>query len=134
MEKEGLRLKLRRAAAPGQVQPPVPAAPAASPPEPAPPAAQAAPVPEPTPEVEDGLIEFRSPIVGTFYRSPRPESPPFVNEGDRVEPGQVLCIVEAMKVMNEIEAEEAGQIVQVLPTNAQPVEFDEVLFRIRPLA
>lgn len=74
-----------------------------------------------------------SPIVGTFYRAPSPEAPPFVEVGDRVRKGQVLCIVEAMKLMNEIEADLDGTIEQIHPKNAQPVEFGEPLFTIRPL-
>jgi acetyl-CoA carboxylase biotin carboxyl carrier protein len=142
MEKEGLRLRLSRAAGAPVVQTvqtvPVAAAPAPAPvaaaePAPAAPVAPASPEATPAaPAVEEGLEEVRSPIVGTFYRSPRPDASPFVEKGDRVELGQVLCIVEAMKVMNEIEAEVAGEIVEVLTANAQPVEFDEVLFRIRP--
>jgi acetyl-CoA carboxylase biotin carboxyl carrier protein len=132
MEKEGLRLRLSRSVAAPVVQ----TVPVAAAPAPAPvPAAEPAPAPAApaaAPAVEEGLEEIRSPIVGTFYRAPRPDASPFVERGDRVELGQVLCIVEAMKVMNEIEAEVAGEIVEVLPTNAQPVEFDEVLFRIRP--
>lgn len=136
MEKEGLRLRLSRSAGAPVVQTvqtvPVAAAPVPSSAAATAPAA-AAPEPAPVaPAVEEGLEEVRSPIVGTFYRAPRPDSSPFVERGDRVELGQVLCIVEAMKVMNEIEAEVAGEIVEVLPANAQPVEFDEVLFRIRP--
>jgi acetyl-CoA carboxylase biotin carboxyl carrier protein len=81
---------------------------------------------------ENGLVEMRSPIVGTVYRSPRPEAPAFVEVGARVKPGQVMCIVEAMKVMNEIECEIDAEVVEVLVANGQPVEFGEVLFRLRP--
>ncbi len=73
-----------------------------------------------------------SPIVGTFYRAPDPNSPPFVNVGDRVRVGQVLCIIEAMKLMNEIEAEVAGEIVKIHPENGQPVQYGDPLFTIRP--
>lgn len=83
-------------------------------------------------KAEEGLIEIKSPIVGTFYRSPGPESDPFVNEGDYVKKGTVLCIVEAMKVMNEIESHAVGQIAKVHAQNARPVEYGEVLFSIRP--
>ena len=82
------------------------------------------------PETLDGHI-LSSPIVGTFYRSPNPESAPFVEVGDRVKTGQVLCIVEAMKLMNEIEADADGVIVDIYPKNAQPVEFGEKLFAIK---
>jgi len=79
-----------------------------------------------------GLVEIRSPMVGTFYRAPSPESPPYVEVGARVEKGQVVCIVEAMKLMNEIEAEVSGTIVRGLIDNSQPVEFNQPLFLVRP--
>ena len=79
-----------------------------------------------------GLSEVVSPMVGTFYRAPSPEAPPYVQVGDHVRPGQVLCIIEAMKLMNEIEAEHAGRVVDILVENAEPVEFGRVLFRIAP--
>ncbi len=78
-----------------------------------------------------GLHEVTSPIVGTFYRTPSPDSEPFVKVGDRVEIGQTLCIVEAMKVMNEIESDVSGEIVKIVVDNAQPVEFNQVLFLIK---
>jgi len=78
-----------------------------------------------------GQDVIKSPIVGTFYRSPDPNSPPFVNVGDHVRVGQVLCIIEAMKLMNEIEAEVAGEIVQVHPGNGQPVQYGDPLFTIK---
>jgi acetyl-CoA carboxylase biotin carboxyl carrier protein len=74
----------------------------------------------------------KSPIVGTFYDAPKPGDPPFVKVGDSVEPGQVLCIIESMKLMNEIESEVAGTIVAKLIENGQPVEYGEALFAIRP--
>ncbi len=81
---------------------------------------------------EDGLHTVRSPIVGTFYESPSPGAPPFVKAGDSVVAGQVLCIVEAMKLMNEIESDVAGEIVKRLVNNGQPVEYGQELFAIRP--
>jgi acetyl-CoA carboxylase biotin carboxyl carrier protein len=84
------------------------------------------------PAVEAGLHTVRSPIVGTFYECPSPGSPPFVKPGDTVEIGQVLCIVEAMKLMNEIEADVAGEIVKKLVANGQPIEYGQDLFVIRP--
>ena len=81
---------------------------------------------------EAGLHEINSPIVGTFYRAPNPDADPYVKVGDFVERGQTLCIVEAMKLMNEIECDTSGTIVKVLPENAQPVEYGEPLFMIRP--
>jgi len=84
-----------------------------------------------TPE-EDDLHPVSSPIVGTFYRAPNPDADPYVKVGDFVEQGQTLCIVEAMKLMNEIEADISGMVVKVLPENAQPVEYGESLFMVRP--
>jgi acetyl-CoA carboxylase biotin carboxyl carrier protein len=81
---------------------------------------------------EEGLHQVRSPIVGTFYESPSPGAPPFVKLGDFVEAGQVLCIVEAMKLMNEIESDVAGEVVKTLATNGQPIEYGQELFLIRP--
>jgi acetyl-CoA carboxylase biotin carboxyl carrier protein len=80
------------------------------------------------------LQVVRSPIVGTYYEAPSPGAPPFVKVGDMVEVGQVLCIVEAMKLMNEIEADVAGQIVKKLVANGQPIEYGQELFHIRPAA
>jgi len=77
------------------------------------------------------LVTVKSPIVGTFYEAPSPGAPPFVSIGDTVKPGDVLCIIESMKLMNEIEAESAGTIVSKLIANAQPVEYGEALFAIR---
>ena len=82
-------------------------------------------------ESEVGLHIITSPIVGTFYRSPNPESGPFVQEGDRVSKGKVLCIIEAMKLMNEIECDVDGVIAAVYPQNGQPVEYGEKLFAVK---
>jgi acetyl-CoA carboxylase biotin carboxyl carrier protein len=82
--------------------------------------------------VEENGIYVTSPFVGTFYRAPSPDSDPFVEVGDPISPGQVLCIVEAMKLMNEIEAEVAGTIVEILVENGKPVEYGDRLFRIQP--
>jgi acetyl-CoA carboxylase biotin carboxyl carrier protein len=81
---------------------------------------------------ESGLHTVKSPIVGTFYESSAPGSPAFVKVGDQVESGQVLCIVEAMKLMNEIESDHAGEIVKRLVTNGQPVEYGQPLYTLRP--
>jgi acetyl-CoA carboxylase biotin carboxyl carrier protein len=81
---------------------------------------------------EENLHIVKSPIVGTFYESPSPGSPPFVKPGDTVEAGQVLCIIEAMKLMNEIEADVGGEVVKRLVNNGQPVEYGQHLFSIRP--
>ena len=95
-----------------------------------PPAGPSAPVVAP-PAPEEGLHIVRSPIVGTFYESPSPGSPPFVKPGDIVEAGQILCIVEAMKLMNEIESDVAGEIVKKLVANNAPIEYGQELFAIR---
>ena len=87
---------------------------------------------EPSRGEEEGLHTVKSPIVGTFYDAPSPGAPPFVKIGDQVEVGQVLCIIEAMKLMNEIESEYAGEIVKRLTQNGQPVEYGQPLFAIRP--
>ncbi len=103
---------------------PIAAAPAATP--------AAAPSPgAPKAETKPGVL-VTSPFVGTFYRSPSPDSPPFVEVGTVVKKGQALCIVEAMKLMNEIEAETPGKIAEILVANATPVEFGQPLFRIEP--
>ena len=105
----------------------------------APPAGHAAPPATPAPvaqpaaaAAEDSSLHVvKSPIVGTFYGSPSPGAAPFVSAGDRVEKGQVICIVEAMKLMNEIESDAAGEVVKCLVTNGQPIEFGQALFTIR---
>ncbi|WVX28006.1 acetyl-CoA carboxylase biotin carboxyl carrier protein [Synechococcus elongatus IITB5] len=79
------------------------------------------------------LLEITAPMVGTFYRAPAPEEPPFVNVGDRIQVGQTVCILEAMKLMNELESEVAGEVVEVLVQNGEPVEFNQPFFRLRPL-
>jgi acetyl-CoA carboxylase biotin carboxyl carrier protein len=118
-----LRIRLKKAGTPASVPP------QRALPEPAP-----APVPhetkEPEPAEEKHLI--KSPIVGTYYAGPNPESGPFVRVGDMVEAGQTVCIIEAMKLMNEIEADISGQVTQVLVENGQPVEYGEPLFALRP--
>ena len=144
LEEEGKRLRIRRASSTSPVpvlsaplvvattasQAAVPLAVASSPrPEPA--ATAAAPVPV-ADESANGLTVVKSPIVGTFYRSPDPNSTPFVSVGDHVKIGQVLCIIEAMKLMNEIECEVAGEVVKVHHDNGQPVQYGEPLFTIRP--
>jgi acetyl-CoA carboxylase biotin carboxyl carrier protein len=142
-ERDGCRLRLVR----GGPAPAEPSRPAAAPPAPAPSAepvppapdevAAATGVPEAPPAAPsetasgDAVVELRSPIVGTFFSASRPGEPPFVEVGSRVAKGQVACIVEAMKVMNEIECEVDGEIVEVLVANGQPVEYGDVLFRIR---
>ena len=150
LEEEGKKLRVRRAssaapvaavtAAPVLISTPAPsaAAPALAAasgprPDPAPPSAPA-PVaaPPPVEGAASGLAVVKSPIVGTFYRSPDPNGAPFVSVGDHVKVGQVLCIIEAMKLMNEIECEVAGEVVKVHHDNGQPVQYGEPLFTIRP--
>ncbi len=84
-------------------------------------------------ESPKNLVSIRSPIVGTFYRAPAPDAPPYVEVGDIVKPGQVVCIVEAMKLMNEIESDVSGRIVQILVKNEEPVEYNQELFLVEPL-
>jgi acetyl-CoA carboxylase biotin carboxyl carrier protein len=102
----------------------------------APQAVPAAAVPTPPPAAVAPPVEefhaIKSPIVGTFYGAPNPDAPPFVKVGDTVQAGQTICIIEAMKLMNEIEADVAGEIVRVLIENGQPVEYGEALFEVRP--
>ena len=138
LEEEGMKLRIRKAAAvsSNHAAGPAPAAPFVSlVPHPAgsaavAPAAGSTPAPA-APEASD-LVLVRSPMVGTFFRAPDPNSPSFVNTGDRVKVGQVLCIIEAMKLMNEIEAEVAGEIAKVHHENGQPVQYGEALFSLRP--
>ncbi|MDG2615364.1 acetyl-CoA carboxylase biotin carboxyl carrier protein [Thermoleptolyngbya sichuanensis XZ-Cy5] len=109
---------------PPPVAPVAPIAPAAPP---------AAPIPSPpSPLATEKLVEITSPIVGTFYSAPAPDEPPFVNVGDRIRNGQTVCIIEAMKIMNEIEAEVNGEIVEILVKNGDSVEFGQVLMRVNP--
>jgi len=98
---------------------------------PAAPGTPAAPAAAPAPAAPR-LIEVKSPMVGTFYRAPEPGAEPYVKAGSRVGPGQTLCIIEAMKIMNELEAEVSGTIREVLVEDSQPVEFGQVLFRVEP--
>ena len=83
-------------------------------------------------EKDDELIEIRSPMVGTFYRRPAPDKPPYVEVGDHIKPGDIVCIIEAMKLFNEIESEVEGVIEKILVEDATPVEFDQPLFLVRP--
>lgn len=87
--------------------------------------------PAPIEKEDDGLVAITSPMVGTFYRSPSPESPPFVSEGDVAQSGKVVCIIEAMKLFNEIEAEISGKVVKILAENGKPVEYGQKLMLIK---
>jgi acetyl-CoA carboxylase biotin carboxyl carrier protein len=125
MEKDGFKLKLQKGAGDQTVFAPPPAAstaPAAAPPTPAPP-----------PQAAQGgaLKDIVSPMVGTFYRAGSPESPPFVDVGKEVTEETVVCIIEAMKVMNEIKAETKGVIAEVVAEGGKPVQFGQVLFRVK---
>jgi len=99
------------------------------------------PVKEPESKVEEkkeekrpsNLVSIKAPLVGTFYRAPAPDAPPFVEVGDMVKPGQTVCIIEAMKVMNEIKSEVSGRIVEILVKNEEPVEYGQELFLIEPV-
>ncbi|HUS18339.1 MAG TPA: acetyl-CoA carboxylase biotin carboxyl carrier protein [Terriglobales bacterium] len=108
------------------------AAPQAAPPSATPAAAAAPAAPAKEAASDEELYTAKSPIVGTFYESPSPGAPPFFKIGDVVEAGQILCIIEAMKLMNEIEAEVSGEIVKRFANNGQPVEYGQPLFAIRP--
>ena len=96
------------------------------------PAATAAPAPPAPPQAASAELEIKSPMIGTFYRAPSPESAAYVEVGTEVSPETVVCIIEAMKVMNEIKAEAKGVITQVMVENAKPVEFGQPLFKLRP--
>jgi acetyl-CoA carboxylase biotin carboxyl carrier protein len=136
LERDGLKLRVRKAtaafpslAAPVQVAPSAPALAPPAGPAPAIPSAEASPA-----EPDDAAVELavvKSPIVGTFYRSPEPGAPAFVEIGQRVRKDQVLCIIEAMKLMNEITSEYEGEIVSAYVENGQPVQYGERLFAIR---
>ncbi len=135
-----VRITVKRGAQPPAEVMPAPVAPAVQPPEPAAaaPAPAAAPVAttvvpaDEAPAPASHLVEVTAPIVGTFYDSPAPDADAYVKVGDRVKAGAVLCIIEAMKLMNEIEAETAGTVAEVLVRNEEPVEYGQVLFRIDP--
>ena len=137
------RLTLRMGHPPAPVTalhavPSAPSAPAAFPTPPqvtpvAPPHSTPAPTAAAAPAARDNTFTVNSPFVGTFYRAASPDNPPFVDVGQVVKKGQVLCIVEAMKLMNEIEAEQPGRLTEVLIQNGSPVEYGEALFRFEPV-
>jgi acetyl-CoA carboxylase biotin carboxyl carrier protein len=144
LENEGMKLRVRKAGAAAPAPTPTMLAPVmpammpgggyavSVPPAPTSTSASAEPAAAPAAAPEDDAVVVKSPIVGTFYRSPAPGAAMFVNVGDQVKVGQVLCIIEAMKLMNEIEAELAGEIVKIHHENGQPVQYGEPLFSIRP--
>jgi acetyl-CoA carboxylase biotin carboxyl carrier protein len=139
LEQDGVKLRVCRSSAnsggaAAAVTSAVAAAPAAVPVAGVSPGSSLPAAPEaaaPAEPAANGTV-VKSPIVGTFYRAPDPNSPPFVSVGDRVRVGQVLCIIEAMKLMNEIEAEVAGEVLKVHPDNGQPVQYGDPLFTVRP--
>ncbi len=132
IETSELKINVKRTAAPTMVAAPapamLPAAPVAAP------VAQSAATPAPAAEAPaTNHVTIKSPMIGTFYRSSNPETPMFAEVGDEIKPGKVVCIIEAMKLFNEIEAEISGRIVKVLVENATPVEYDQPLFIVEPI-
>ncbi len=118
VERQGVKIRLKKGA---ETEPPIRHQPQAQP--------EAAPLPEEKPAGKN-TVEIKSPMVGTFYRSPAPDAAPFLEEGEEVREGQVICIIEAMKLMNEIKSEVSGRIKKMLVENGQPVEFDQPLFLV----
>jgi acetyl-CoA carboxylase biotin carboxyl carrier protein len=133
VNEEGSQIRISKAGSSPASQPVMvsQSIPAAPPPQTAEPAQVPTPKAESAEKVAEGLIEICSPMVGTFYRSPSPDAAVYVNEGDTIQPGKVLCIVEAMKLMNEIEAEISGTITKILVENSQPVEYNQPLFLVK---
>ncbi len=132
IEEGDFKIKVKKKGAVEHVTYTQPALPAqvAAPATPAAPAQQAAPATESSPAPAASGETVKSPIVGTYYQSPSPDADPFIKPGDKVAKGQTLCIIEAMKIMNEIEAEFAGTIKEILVSDGTPVEFDQPLFII----
>ena len=128
LEKEGMKVRLRKAGSEVSVEGGMVERSAARGP------AQIIPAPVPAPDAPPKIsgTEIKSPMVGTFYRAPAPEAPPFVEVGQEIKVGQVLCIIEAMKLMNEFKSEVKGRIVKILVENAQPIEFGHALFIVEP--
>jgi acetyl-CoA carboxylase biotin carboxyl carrier protein len=139
IEEKGFKLTIKQKEEPVQqiITTPLPAqavaaaAPVAAAPAPAAAAAPEKPARPAEPPVSN-TITIKSPMIGTFYRSPSPDKPSFINIGDEVEPGTVVCIIEAMKLFNEIESEVKGRVVKVLAEDASPVEYDQPLFLVEP--
>ena len=136
LEREGLKIRLRRGGAAMGAGAPNILIERASQPEPNivynSPAQQAAQPAQPKPSEKSAGVEVKAPMVGTFYRAPSPDAAPFVEIGSEVEVGQVICIIEAMKLMNEIKSEVKGKVKEILIDNGDPIEFGQVLFRIEP--
>lgn len=142
IETNDLKISVKRygQGAPAGAAAPAPVAAAAPAPVAQPASAPAAPAPAATPPAAaapkadtSNYVTIKSPMIGTFYRSSSPDSPSFVDLGDEVKPGKVVCIIEAMKLFNEIESELSGRIVKVLVENATPVEYDQPLFLVEPV-
>jgi acetyl-CoA carboxylase biotin carboxyl carrier protein len=148
IETDDMKLSLKKPEANGAVAPAIPASPINQAPAPAavpsaPPVAAAIPAAAPTPtpapaaeaksnaDTEENVHIIKSPMVGTFYRAPAPDAPPYVERGSKVTPKTVVCIVEAMKLMNEIEAEVSGEVIDILAENGQLVEYGQPLFKIK---
>jgi len=133
IEEKDFKITIKTSQEPTYVNATIPAPVPAS--MPLPPAAAPAETPQPAaPRAEDTskYVTIKSPMIGTFYRSPAPDKPAFVNVGDEITAGKVVCIVEAMKLFNEIESEVSGKIVKILVEDAQPVEYDQPLFLVEP--
>lgn len=128
IEMKGVKLRLKKAVTAEPLR-----APSAAPtPGGSSPAMSAAPGLARSPVAGEAAMVIKTPMVGTFYRAPSPQLPPFVNVGDVVKEGQTVCLIEAMKLMNEIKAERPGKVVKILVENGQPVEFDQPLFELEP--
>lgn len=128
IEKEGMRIRLKKTGPQGEI----PAGPIVVERESALPAQGIRPV-EAVEKAQVKTIEIKAPMVGTFYRAPAPEAAPFIETGQVIEPGQVICIIEAMKLMNEIKSEIKGRLLEILVDNAEPVEFGQPMFLVEPL-
>ena len=126
IEKEGVRIRLKKGSS-GVYEKTLEYAPSQAAGEAGP---QVSKVEEKMPK--KNVIEIKAPMVGTFYRAPSPEAPPYINIGDTIEAGQIICIIEAMKLMNEIKSDARGKVVDIQVENAEPVEFGQVLFVIEP--
>ncbi len=139
VEEEGFKLKIRRGSnglpmvstGKGSNPPFAPVDYNSVPPMPVPAPIQASVAAAPAPAEEPGISFVKSPMVGTFYRAPSPESKPFVDVGSKIEDNSLVCIIEAMKIMNEIQAETKGTVVEILVENGQPVEYGQRLFKLR---
>ncbi len=126
---KGLRIRVSKNSPRGPVQI---AAPQMAPPAPAPAAAAPVEAPAKAEPARSNFLEVKSPMVGTYYSAPEPGAKPYLSVGDRISKGQILCIIEAMKIMNEIESEFAGVVKEIPAQNAHPVEYGQVLFRVDP--